>query len=331
MLLLFIRVLLWLGFALLLYWVLLKLIPPKLFTFVGGIVVLILIAFSFYEPTRVVSVPDPIWKLFIFPFKPLGFALILLGVSVVNIFKTSKDKWLKSMVAIAFGFLLLSSMPLANNELVKLYETKTTQPEQQSNENVAAIVLLGQGTTEALFPYGNTVQLTDRGDRLLYAVQLYKEQAKNNPLLIISAGRRDYLKGEDKYRLEAQDIFTILQNLGVPKEKMKIDNASRDIRSSAMNVKKIIEDAGKKDQTLMLITSAIQMRRAKLTFEQLGLKVSPHATDFYSFPNKTEVSRKITIEDLLPAAETLAVTTKVFEDFFGFVYYFLRGWLTPKL
>lgn len=331
MIVLFIRVLLGLAFAGLLYWVLLKLIPPKLFTIVGGIVVLILIGFSFYNPTQVVSVPDPIWKLFIFPFKPLGLALILLAVALFRIFKDSKDQILKTTSAIAFALIFLFSVPVVNQELVKLYERGFLPKSDQAQQAATVMVLLGQDTTAPLAPYGNAVQLTDSGDRLIYTAKLYQAQPQK-PLVIISAGQRHYFNEQNKPLLEGEDIAKILRGLvTIPDGNLIVDNASRDIRSSAINIKKILEDQKRKDQPILLITSALHMWRSKLTFEKVGLKVIPSATDFHSLPSDTKIVQPLTLEDFLPNATSLELSTQIVEDFFGFVYYFLRGWLIPKL
>ena len=105
-------------------------------------------------------------------------------------------------------------------------------------------------------PFKDAIQLTETGDRLLYTAILYRQQ-NQKPKVIISAGERDYLKGEQKNRLEANDISNILEGLGVDEGNIRLESVSRDIRSSAVIVKELLEKEGLSEQKLILITSAI--------------------------------------------------------------------------
>lgn len=327
---LFIRVLLGLLFLGLLYWVLWRLIPRKLFTFVGAFVVLTLIGLSFYNPAQVVSVPDPIWKLFIFPFKPLGIALVLAGISLFQILPSGASRTIKNLMLTAFSLLLLCSMPIATEYVVNFYEQGSFPQPDAPTPQAPVIVLMGHGTTEATLPFKDAIQLTETGDRLLYTVILYRQQ-NQKPKVIISAGERDYLKGEQKNRLEANDISNILEDLGVDEGNIRLESVSRDIRSSAVKVKELMEKEGISEQELILITSAIKMRRSRLAFEQVGLKVIPAATDFHGLPDNEALKRKLGVDDFLPTVEALSLSTNIIEDFFGFIYYFIRGWVSISL
>lgn len=327
---LFIRVLLGLLFLGLLYWVLWRLIPRRLFTFVGAFVVLALIGLSFYNPAQVVSVPDPIWKLFIFPFKPLGIALVLAGISLFQILPSKASRTIKNLMLAAFSLLLLCSMPIATEYMVNLYEQGSFPKPDAQTPQAPVIVLMGHGTTEATLPFKDAIQLTEAGDRLLYTVILYRQQ-KQKPKVIISAGERDYLTGEQKNRLEANDISNILEELGVDEGNIRLESVSRDIRSSAVKVKELLEKEGISDQQLILITSAIKMRRSRLAFEKVGLKVTPAATDFHGLPDNEALKRKLGVDDFLPTVEALSLSTKIIEDAFGFIYYFIRGWVSISL
>lgn len=326
---LLIRVLLGLGFLGLLYWLFFKFIPKPLFTFLGGLLVFVLLALSFNDPSQ--QIPEPLWQFFIFPLKPLNFALCLMLGALVNILRTSKDKPLKIILSLAFALLFLCSTPIVSQQLVQIYEHGSAVATKKSQqEQVATIVLLGQETTEINVPAGRPIQLTDRGDRLLYAAQIYREQQRNNPTIIISAGVRDYLDGEEKNRLETQDIETILVGLGVPEGVIVQDSKSNDIHSSAKKVKEYLVKNKREKQKLMLITSAINMGRAYMTFKHLDLEVLPMATDFYSLAtDNKKLKQQFALNDILPSIPALTISTKIVEDFFGMLYYFLRGWLVP--
>ena len=256
--------------------------------------------------------------------------------------------------------LLISSMPILSYQLAKTMETEGLQiktiPEQClnqedseiiSNENyeecleyllpsqeiVSAIILLGQNTTEPNLPYRTQIQLNKTGDRILYTAQLYQQQLAlgSNPFVIISGTPRANLKGEAENRLETVDIGILLQDLGIPSSQIILESKGFDMRNSAVETAKILEEKELKRKPIFLITSGIYMRRANLTFTNMGLNIIQRPTDFYGFQSNATPGKKIIIKDLLPSASALVTTTEIVDEFFASIYYFLRGWLSPPV
>ncbi|MEG5020710.1 YdcF family protein [Microcoleus sp. AT8-B5] len=195
------------------------------------------------------------------------------------------------------------------------------------DETAAAIVLLGKGTTQPHIPNRVAIQLTDTGNRLPYAAVLYRQKVA--PMVIVTAGPRPELEG---YVGEAKDIETLLaNNMGVPRSSIVLDDNGSNIRTSAEEVRKILDSRGA-PRKVILVTSAIQMRRASLAFANMGIQVIPRATDFYTFqPTAGGKSRlRLDAGDFLPSAEALVTTTRVFDEYFGSFYYYLRGWQAPR-
>jgi uncharacterized SAM-binding protein YcdF (DUF218 family) len=131
---------------------------------------------------------------------------------------------------------------------------------------------------------------------------------------------------------EAKDIETLLAtNMGVPRDSIILDENGRNIRTSAQEVRKILDSHGV-GRKVILVTSAIQIRRASLAFANVGIQVIPRATDFYTFQPTAGRSNRLRINatDFLPRAEALLTTTRVFEEYFGSFYYYLRGWQSPS-
>ena len=72
--------------------------------------------------------------------------------------------------------------------------------------------------------------------------------------------------------------------------------------------------------SVILVTSAFHMRRARLLFARAGLRVIPYPVDF-----QVSEGGIFTILDLLPAAESLEQTETALREFYGYLYYILRG------
>lgn len=336
---LLIRALLFGALAFSVYWLLFKLIPKAFFTFTGMGIALAVIVVAFFNPNEVI--PEFIWQFFIFPFKPLNLALILLAIATVNVSKTTEQKLLKFGLPVICILLVLVSMPVVSQQLVSLYERWSTNvvaidPEcncintngKNQPKKARIIIVLGHQTTRINLPEGSKIQLTERGDRLLYAAQLYQEQAPDQPTIIVSAGVRNELEGEEKLRLETTEIQDLLTARGIPRDKIITDPKSSTIHNSAVQIQKLLEDKELLDQPAFLVTSAINMGRSYLTFKQLKMDVIPKPTHFYSFSKTNEALKpKLQPHDILPSVEALSLTSKVMEDLCGLLYYFMRGWL----
>ncbi len=87
-----------------------------------------------------------------------------------------------------------------------------------------------------------------------------------------------------------------------------------------METKRILDTRGL--STILLVTSALHMRRALVTFQAAGVNTIPAPTDF------EVVEREVrTVLDWLPYAGALEGTTRALKEYLGFVVYRLRGWL----
>jgi Uncharacterized conserved protein len=231
------------------------------------------------------------------------------------------------MILAALLVLILSSMPVVAYWFAEQAERDAAARTVCCDETAAAIVLLGKGTTKPHIPNRVAIQLTDTGNRLPYAAVLYRKQLA--PMVIVTAGPRPELEG---YVGEAKDIETLLaNNMGVPRSSIVIDDNGSNIRTSAEEVRKILDSRGV-GRKVILVTSAMQMRRASLAFAHMGMQVIPRATDFYTFQSTARGKSRLRLDagDFLPSAEALLTTTRVFEEYYGSFYYYLRGWQSPR-
>ncbi|NEP43719.1 MAG: YdcF family protein, partial [Okeania sp. SIO2H7] len=191
------------------------------------------------------------------------------------------------------------------------------------DEKADAIVLLGQGTTQPVIPDRIQIQLTKTAERIIYASQLYKKGLA--PYIIVSAGPRI---GDDNSTVEAVDIKKILIELGVPRRAIILEPDGRTVYESAIETRDILDGRGL-DPTVILVTSAVNIRRASLTFTDIGMRVIPAPTDFNTVNPYEDSSYRFVLADFLPNAQALLLTTEVWEEYLALFYYFLRGWLAP--
>src|SRR4028118_125286 len=302
MFLLLTQVLLWLVLTVILYNLLLKVIPRSYLTLIGGLFLFTIIVLAFFFPNdRLVSAA---WSILSFPLKPVGATILLLIVALNQGLKK------RNQVVAALLILLISSTPFLSNLLARSLELgEVTQGARVGTAVPAAgaIVVLGRGTTQANLPYRTQIQLTDTGDRILYAAQLYREQvaAGTRPLVIVSAGPRADLQGNQDQTTEANDIATLLTQLGVPREQIVVEPRGVDLRSSAIEVNNILTSRRLGSSRVLLVTSGLNSRRARLTFADVGINVISRPTDFVGFQAGATPRLRLRIESFLPTVEAL--------------------------
>uniref|UniRef100_A0A832M1A1 DUF218 domain-containing protein n=1 Tax=Oscillatoriales cyanobacterium SpSt-402 TaxID=2282168 RepID=A0A832M1A1_9CYAN len=370
------QILLWIVVGLVIWYFLSKVLDRK---FLGLLVLLLFLAviiLAFFrggidEPG---SVLELLWRVLSFPLTPFGLGLILLLLLI-----TGKVAKLTRRIVIAVLILLaLGSIPLIAYFLAQELEMEAIEliaPAAQIEPGSRqVIVLLGKNTTRTqLRPRVNPlpsepppveraimpdqfevlsnlhVQITEHGDRIIYAAQLYQEETRRgtNPLIVVSAGRRsDRRQKEGEIRediTEARDIQRLLtQNLGVPESGILLDHDNGNIRSSAETVKQLLQNQQINfGNQIMLVASALNMNRAALTFREVfnESRIVVRPTDFYTLPQPQRliqvatgrdlVEREIQITDVLPTADAFCLSSQALQEYLNSLYYFLRGWIKP--
>jgi uncharacterized SAM-binding protein YcdF (DUF218 family) len=167
------------------------------------------------------------------------------------------------------------------------------------------------------------LNLSEQGDRVIYAGQLYLQ--KKAPLIILSGGRIDW-RGSGTP--ESADMVTVLTSLGIPKEALIEEPDSLNTYQNAVNVKKILE--ARRIRQVLLVTSAMHMPRSLLIFQKQGIDVVAAPCDFLISQGEMQElgsSPKAAILNLLPDTGYLDEFTRALKEYVGLVVYRLRGWL----
>ncbi|MDX2241660.1 MAG: YdcF family protein [Leptolyngbyaceae cyanobacterium bins.302] len=372
------QILLWIVVGLVIWYFLSKVLDQK---FLGLLVLLLLLAvivLAFFrgginEPGSVLEI---LWRLISFPLTPLGLGLILLLV-LFNSPKAAKGL-VRNLIIGALILLALGSIPLVAYFLAQELEMEAIEliapaPQLEAGGR-QVIVLLGRNTTRPqLRPRVNPVpqdppaveraitanqfeilstlpvQLTEHGDNIVYAAQLYQQETQRgtNPLIVVSAGQRsDRRRQETEVReeiSEARDIQRMLtQTFRVPENGILMDHENGNIRSSAEKVRELLQNQQiNYGNQIMLVGSALNMNRAALTFREVfrESRIIARPTDFYTLPDRRRleavavgrdiVEREIQITDILPTADAFCLSSKALQEYLNSFYYFLRGWIKP--
>lgn len=245
---------------------------------------------------------------------PMSFGILLLSAGLVFSWRRWRRTGL-AFVALAlvwfsfwsFGFFV----PNLRIDIEELYPPQRVEELPKAD----AIVLLGGGisfnTNELVY-----AELHDAADRVWHAARLYK--AGKAPVILMTG------QGEE------QSAKLLLRDLGVPDSALMIESEARNTEENAKFAARVLA-ARKTSSTMpriLLVTSALHMRRARFMFERAFAKlpgpridVIPAATDYEGLNGR----RSFRYSDLFPSSSCMEDRTFAFKEILGYWgYRFLR-------
>ena len=248
-------------------------------------------------------------KLFALLVYPLSLSLFLSLLALI-LFRV---QWVRSgqyTLLTATAWLYLCSTALFANFLMGSLERGFVPRAMSVIAPTEAIVLLG-GAMRGDTHMGTFADMNEQADRLVYAVALYK--AGKAPLLLLTGG------GPEGVRPEAEQMRDLVGIMGIPGDRLILEDQSRDTHDNAVFSAKILKEKGIK--RVLLVTSAYHMRRSVALFEAQGIKVVPAPTDYQQL-----VADQV-LPGWLPMVSNLSRTTHALHEIIGYQVYRMRGWL----
>ena len=242
-------------------------------------------------------------KLLAFLIKPIIWIFILIIIAII--FKTKRKKILTYTIII---FWIFSNGFLAD-EAARAWEIKKEGTLKITDQYEVGIILGG------FSGYDSEIKMLDfnaQSDRMIFAEQLYY-QGKIKKILI-SGGNGTLIN--NKYR-EAKEIKNHLIRNKIPEEDIWIENTSRNTYENASNSAKILKEKGV--NSILLITSAIHMRRSLFCFEKANIRPTPFSTDY------TSKTRKFNLEYMLiPSMEGFIKWQDLIHEYIGYIVYRIK-------
>jgi len=240
----------------------------------------------------------------------IGGLSILFGVLALVFRRTALGGGLAMAGVI---WIWLWATPVFSDWVRRSLEDDFPPSELASLPDADAVVVLGgaveSAVTPRLFP-----DLNDSADRVWHAARLF--HAGKAPLVIVSGGRMPWHPDDGP---EAEAMLTFLSDLGVPAERVLLEGRSSNTRENAVETRRLLED--REIDHVLLVTSALHMRRAEATFRAAGVAVVPVATD-----HEVVTRASSTVLDYLPDAGALEGSSRAFKEYLGLFVYRLRGW-----
>jgi len=253
-------------------------------------------------------------KLLAVIFYPAGCSCFL-ALCAIAFHLLRKKKTAFFCVVASIAILFFFSTPAVARFLVRSLESKFTQPAQVPR--ASAIVLLG-GFTRPALPPRQYVGIGLFGDRLLYAVRLFKEDRA--PRIVCTGGKIPFLM--DFPGTEASCMARLLEDLwGIDTASIIIEDKAQNTHDHGPRVSALFDQRGMK-KNIILVTSAMHMYRSVKIFRKYGFTVFPAPADFW-----TEKNAQWNIFSFLPDAGALNASTVALHEYYGLIGYKLMGWL----
>ena len=191
-------------------------------------------------------------------------------------------------------------------------EGPAVQPAIQSLPGADAIVALTGGLYN---PTGNGIRQWSDAliNRYEAGVELYL--AGKAPVLLFTNGWLPWQKCVEPIETS---LMALAEERGIPKSALmttvRVQNTAEEARAVADELLRGM--SGPKAHTIILVTSAVHIPRARLQFEHVGFTVIPFPTDFKVCRNQA-----LNILDFFPSADGLVQTETALREIYGYWYY----------
>lgn len=226
--------------------------------------------------------------------------IIILGLFILCGFLYRRQRRQAKILALLTLVFYLCTISFVSDRLIGPLEGKY-QP--SSNVSGDVIVMLGGGATLDTPNVNGLGHLSGfAANRLLTCVQLYH---KLNVPILVSGGKVLETTG-----CEAEIAKVILMGLGVPADKVIVENKSLNTTENAKFTKELLEQNNFRQP--ILVTSAFHMERAVLQFTKVNVAVTPFPTDY-----QTNVETGFQPHQLWPSAGALLDVSLALKEYVG--------------
>jgi uncharacterized SAM-binding protein YcdF (DUF218 family) len=199
--------------------------------------------------------------------------------------------------------LYVLSTPIAARNLLQTLEDPYMDPVR--DRSAGAIVVLGGGSYARAPEYDGDTVSKDTLERLRYAAHLHRRTGK--PVLLTGGNPA----GLDTS--EAEQMKTALREFGVTAK--WVEGVSNNTGESARLTQKTLKRAG--IDSAYLVTHAWHMPRAKMAFQNAGLRV-------VSAPMAYSTSSRLTLLDFFPSVFAVRDSYFFFHEIAGIAWYRLK-------
>ena len=230
--------------------------------------------------------------------------VVFLGLILICNYKGYK----KLIYLFSILFYIIST-PIFSNFIMKIVEGEYKYQKLENLDKVDAIVILGGMLKIYEFENNYTVEWQDP-DRFFKGIELYNSFKSDK---IVFTG------GKSPFNMITVSEGSVLKNYalkyGVLDEDIIVTKDVLNTYDESLAVSEVLGE----NKTVILVTSAFHMKRAKLLFEQQGVKIIPYKVDY-----KSSINSRLYFIDFIPNSLALKKTEIALRELLGRLYYSFR-------
>lgn len=244
---------------------------------------------------------------------PVLWIIVLLVLSLFY-FRKNIKRSRKLLIAALLLFYFFSNSFIID-ELMRAWEIPVTKTEDLADSYKIGIVMGG-----GIITYDN---INDRRtyrnniDRVLQAIELYKAGKIDKLLLSGGAGNLIF-----RDMLEADLIKDFLLQIGIDENDILLDTLSDNTYQNAVYCTRILKENGLDKDKILLITSAVHMRRSVGCFRRQGVEVIPYSTNKYAGIRRYQFEHFF-----VPQIVNFILWKKIIHETIGYVVYDIYGYI----
>ena len=226
-------------------------------------------------------------------------------VFIVLIFVCTYKGYKKLIYLFSILFYIVST-PVFSNIIMKIVEGEYIYQKIEELDEADAIVILGGMLKIYEFENSYNVEWEDP-DRFFKGIELYNSFKSDK---IVFTG------GKSPFNMTTVSEGSVLKNYaakyGVLEEDIIVTKEVLNTYDESLAVSEVLGE----NKTVILVTSAFHMNRAKLLFEKQGIKIIPYKVDF-----KCSMNSKLYFIDFIPGSNALKKTEIALREVLGRIYY----------
>jgi len=234
------------------------------------------------------------------------FSLTITGLFIKN-HKTQKRIYL--IVVILF---FVFGNRIIQNVVFKTWEANPVKAENITGIYDYGIVLSGISWYDSKAGQINFIQSSDR---IFQAVKLYKKGKIKK--ILITGGAAEFLR---KDTVESVMIKNYLTSIGIPAKDIITEKISRNTHENAYYTAKLLQNY--KYDKLLLITSAMHIKRANACFKKVGLNCDVFPVDYHSGDMQYNL-----FDFFIPSVQVLFYWNLYIHEILGLISYKISGYI----
>lgn len=245
-------------------------------------------------------------KILSFVFYPMSLCLTVLGIGLLFIWFTRRQKFGKIFVTIGAIALTCFSLGFLSDTMLETLENEYPPlTDLQKTHGVKWIVVLGGGiVSDTRFPVNDQLSGSSLS-RLVEGIRIHNN-LKGSKLIFSGGSVFDPVP-------EAKVLADVALSLGVGAENILLESVSKDTEDQAQNIQKIANL--RENEKFILITSASHMPRSVALFRSFGMQPIPAPIDFW-----VKNQNGINPQGFFPNSSGLRNMEHVFHEYLGLAW-----------